>query len=119
MFDVFIKFSEYSLFVRSIVVGWIVFTAAIAIVALFAKPIKTHAEESKSIAKPTQEIQQTEIKPPAETVRKRPQSTGIYIRNSENIKVHGNTVNGADEGYVSEGSKNVEFKDNKYTPPKK
>lgn len=47
MFDVFIKFSDYSLLVRSIVVSWIIFTAAVAIVAIFAKPVKSETKTDK------------------------------------------------------------------------
>lgn len=39
MFDVFIKFSDYSLLVRALVASWIIFTAIICIVAMIAKPI--------------------------------------------------------------------------------
>jgi hypothetical protein len=47
------------------------------------------------------------------------QSTGIAVRNSENVKVYGNTVIGAGQGYLSEGNKNIEFKDNKHMAPKR
>src|ERR1700694_3789035 len=48
MFDIFIKFSDYSLLVKSIIVGWIIYTAVIAIVIILAKPIvKREPEQQK------------------------------------------------------------------------
>jgi len=49
------KFSEYSLFVKSLIVGWIVFTAFVAIVVVFAKPIKAETERPQSQTPPESE----------------------------------------------------------------
>lgn len=39
MFDVLMKFSDYSLFVRLLVASWVMLTAVIFLVAIFAKPM--------------------------------------------------------------------------------
>lgn len=48
MFDIFIKFSDYSILVRSLVVGWIIYSAILAIVAIFAKPVNTEKQKVDS-----------------------------------------------------------------------
>lgn len=118
MMDPF-KFAIYPVWAKVIIVIWALFSVFVLFgIPMFIKPTKSEANNTEPpvvVLKEKQEIKPTNKEP----VKKTTPSRGYVITDSENIKVYGNTANGSDEGYVSERNKNIEFKDNKYTAPKK
>jgi len=123
MFDVFIKFSEYSFLVRSLVAIWVVFTAFVGLVAIFAKPTNKTIEQPKQTTTPensfgskpeikSAETQVNAEKPPKKTTKKiisksihgkapqpplqqeRTFPTAVRVDGSHNITVTGVTATG-------------------------
>lgn len=72
MFDPFLKFAEYSLLMKSVIVLWVIFTAIVVISLMFAKPLKKEPEPAL-IPDKTTELPKTpekqQIKPEKTTVK--------------------------------------------------
>jgi len=109
MFDVFIKLSEYSLVVKCVVVGWIIFCAFLAVVILFAKPVKKEILGSQSATIPEISTQSAGNQfPPTDgsdvpniiikgnAIMRGNKGGGIYV--GAGYKIHADTITAEDNG---------------------